>query len=119
MPNDPYAVAKIVIKFYQMMANFNTKALSKKYKEGVKFIQLPLIEDNQQNVFVNQQIKKKVEECLSMVEPGHQAKECESFIQLVQNLYKYNQVKEEEGEGRYKQLVEQLEDSLTKYGKME
>jgi hypothetical protein len=43
MPNDPYAVAKIVMKFYQMMANFNYKALAKLNPQKINFISLPLI----------------------------------------------------------------------------
>jgi hypothetical protein len=29
MPNDPYAVTKIVVKFYQMMSNFNSKSMTR------------------------------------------------------------------------------------------
>jgi hypothetical protein len=67
MPNDPYMVAKIVIKFYQMMANFNPKVLMKKFEANIRVVQLPLIEDNEQNKLVNQQVRKKIEECLSRV----------------------------------------------------
>ena len=61
MPNDPYIVAKIVIKFYQMMVNFNPKSINKKYGDKVGLISIPLIEDNEENNMVNHQIKKKVE----------------------------------------------------------
>jgi len=44
MPNDPYAVAKIVMKFYQMMANFNYKSLTKLNPQKINFITLPLIQ---------------------------------------------------------------------------
>lgn len=43
MPNDPYTVAKIVMKFYQMMANFNVKVLLKKFNDKINVIQLPFI----------------------------------------------------------------------------
>ena len=58
------------------MANFSPKGILKHFNEKVKFVSLPLVEDNQESMLVNQQIKKKVEECLSMVEPGHEVKEC-------------------------------------------
>ena len=58
MPNDPYEVAKIVMKFYQMMSNFNPKIFLKKFE--VKIVQLPIVEDNEQNKLVNQQVRKKV-----------------------------------------------------------
>ena len=60
-------VAKIVVKFYQMMANFNPKVLMKKFEGNIRVVQLPLIEDNEQNKLVNQQVRKKIEECLSRV----------------------------------------------------
>jgi hypothetical protein len=46
MPNDPYQVAKIVIKFYQMMINFSPKPILKRFEEKVHFVYVPLIQDN-------------------------------------------------------------------------
>jgi hypothetical protein len=83
MPNSPYLVAKIVIKFYQKMANFSPKTILKRTEGKINFIGLPLIEDSEESSCINQQLKKKVEECLSLVEPGHEAKESNSFIELV------------------------------------
>jgi hypothetical protein len=83
MPNNPYLVAKIVLRFYKNMANFNPKAILKRFESNVHFVNLPIIEDNEQNSFINQQLKKKVEECLSLVEPGFEVKESDSFIELV------------------------------------
>lgn len=89
MPNNPYIVAKVVIKFYQMMANFTPKTILKKFQDKVHFIQLQLIEEIESSSLIHQQLKKKVEECLSLVEPGFDAKESDSFIELVEALYKF------------------------------
>ena len=83
MPNNPYEAAKIVIKFYQMMANFGPNSIIKRFESKVSMINIPLIEDSEQNACVNQQLRKKVEECLNLVEPGHEAKDSSSFIELV------------------------------------
>ena len=47
MPNDPYMVAKTVVRFYQMMANFTPKVILKKFPQNVHFVIYPLIEDNE------------------------------------------------------------------------
>ncbi len=60
MPNNPYEVAKIVIKFYQMMANFGPNSILKRFESKVNIINLQLIEDSEHNSCVNQQLKKKV-----------------------------------------------------------
>ena len=39
MPNDPYLVAKIVVKFYDMMSHFSPKSLYKKYEGKVNLRQ--------------------------------------------------------------------------------
>ena len=38
MPNNPYDVAKIVLKFYQMAANYNEKTLYKLYSENINIL---------------------------------------------------------------------------------
>lgn len=66
-----------------MMANFTPKILLKKFGDKVHFIQLPMIEETESSSLIHQQLRKKVEQCLSLVEPGFDAKESDSFIELV------------------------------------
>jgi hypothetical protein len=43
MANNPYDVAKIVLKYFQMSANFNEKTVIKLNQERVRFVQLPFV----------------------------------------------------------------------------
>jgi hypothetical protein len=43
MANNPYDVAKIVLKFFKMSANFNEKTVLRLNQEKVKFVQLPFV----------------------------------------------------------------------------
>jgi hypothetical protein len=45
MPNDPYDVAKIVLRYYQALANFNEKVVLKLNPEKIQFVRLPFVED--------------------------------------------------------------------------
>lgn len=66
MSNNPYDVAKIVLRFYQMLINFNEKAITKSYP-NVKFISIPIVIEREEDQFVNQHLKRKMEECLLLV----------------------------------------------------
>lgn len=44
MSNNPNEVAKIVLKFYQMLISFNPKVIAKAAHGNIKFIQIPFID---------------------------------------------------------------------------
>jgi hypothetical protein len=83
MANNPYDVAKIVLRFFQMFGNFNEKSFIKSNQERVRVVQLPFVEDSEGSHYIHPNLKKKMEECLRLIEPGRRAKESSDFIQLI------------------------------------
>ena len=61
MANNPYDVAKIVLKYFKMSANFNEKTVLKLNEDKVRFIQLPFVEDSEDSHYIHQTLKKKLE----------------------------------------------------------
>lgn len=61
MPNNPYEVAKLVLRYYQNFSNFNEKAFLKSYPLKVQFIKLNFIEDGESSYYLHQNIKKTIE----------------------------------------------------------
>lgn len=70
MATNPYEVAKIVLKYYQMGFNFNEKHVIKISPQKVKFANLPFVEHSENSIYINQNLRKKVESCLKNIEPG-------------------------------------------------
>ncbi len=60
MQNNPYEVAKIVLRFYQMNANYNEMSILKLNPEKVQIVKLPFIEDDESSHYVRQNLKKKL-----------------------------------------------------------
>lgn len=91
MANNPYDVAKIVLRCFQMSANFNEKTIVRANEEatrlagqeGVRFVQLTFVEDNEGSHYIHQGLKKKLEECMRLIEPGKHAKNSSVFVELI------------------------------------
>ena len=75
----PHEICKIVLNYYYKLKNFSEKTLLKKFEGHLSFVQLEMVEMFEEGEYINQHIKKKVEECLKLYDGPGMPRESSSF----------------------------------------
>ena len=102
-------IAKVLLKFYQMYRGYNFGKLGK-YLENIDWEILHFEMTNEdEGEGINQHLKKKVEECLQVITPGHEPPPSHHYTELIEMIYKYDHhIEESKDREKLDHIVSQI-----------